>query len=102
MDYQNYGQVNSVGPPQLERLHKQPWSPPPHGVHKINTDANVRNRHGFIGIGVIIRDVDGMVIAALSKKIMVFFSPLVAESLAAREGVFLAQKRVDWIVGLWS
>ncbi|GMN38536.1 hypothetical protein TIFTF001_007770 [Ficus carica] len=102
VDCQNYGQVNSVGPPQQERLHKQPWSPPRHGVHKINTDANVRKMHGFIGIGVIIRDVDGMVIAALSKKIMGFFSPLVADSLAAREGVFLARKcRLDsWILEL--
>ena len=85
-DHQNYGPVNGVGS-QQERLHNQPWSPPPHGVHKINTD----DMHGYIGIGVIIRDVDGMAIAALSKKITSFFSPLVAELLG-----------VDWIVGLWS
>ncbi|GMN37158.1 hypothetical protein TIFTF001_006591 [Ficus carica] len=54
-----YGRVNGVGSRQ-ERLHKQPWSRPPHGP--------------------------------LSKKITGFFFPLVAESLAAREGVFLAQK----------
>ncbi|KAL5767866.1 hypothetical protein ACOSQ2_014649 [Xanthoceras sorbifolium] len=60
------------------------------GENKLNSDASVRPGSGFIGVGAIIRNDTGSVIAALSKPISDDFSMEACELLALREGLLLA------------
>ena len=45
------------------------WSPPPENCYKINFDAALFDHLGYAGIGVVVRDHRGEVMAALSQKI---------------------------------
>ncbi|KAL5837440.1 hypothetical protein ACOSQ3_014609 [Xanthoceras sorbifolium] len=60
------------------------------GENKLNSDASIRPGSGFIGVGAIIRNDTGSVIAALSKPISNDFSMEACELLALREGLLLA------------
>ncbi|PON75588.1 hypothetical protein PanWU01x14_042130 [Parasponia andersonii] len=67
------------------------WSLPPFNQYKLNTDATViegDRRH--IGVGAVIRNHAGQVVAAMSKKIPGRFSVEAAELLAVCEGLLLA------------
>ncbi|PON44613.1 Ribonuclease H-like domain containing protein [Trema orientale] len=68
------------------------WQAPPSGRLKLNVDASVRTGEGRIGIGDVIRDYWGVVVAAFSKTLVGIFSVDDAETLAVREGFsFVAQ-----------
>ncbi|KAL5782592.1 hypothetical protein ACOSP7_007621 [Xanthoceras sorbifolium] len=67
--------------------------PPPVGVLKINTDMAVRANDLSIGVGVVIRDCEGLLVAALAKRLVGRFSPEVGEFLALREGLLFAKSR---------
>ena len=67
------------------------WSPPPHGVYKINVDGASSNLDGSSSIGVIIRDCKGDTIAALCKPLQSHFSAELVEILALEQGILLAQ-----------
>ncbi|KAL0010668.1 hypothetical protein SO802_005776 [Lithocarpus litseifolius] len=58
------------------------WSPPSHPWYKVNTDAAVFSNLQTIGIGVIIRDHEGSVIATLSQHLLLPLGPLEAETKA--------------------
>uniref|UniRef100_A0A803P119 Uncharacterized protein n=1 Tax=Cannabis sativa TaxID=3483 RepID=A0A803P119_CANSA len=45
------------------------WQPPPHGQLKLNVDAALDSAAGVMGIGGIVRDSNGNVVAAISKSI---------------------------------
>lgn len=60
-----------------------------------NVDAAVFSNLGATGIGVIIRDHDGSVIAAMSKHLPLPLGPLEAEAKAIYEAVLFA-----WEVGI--
>ncbi|KAK7822083.1 hypothetical protein CFP56_037026 [Quercus suber] len=45
------------------------WTPPAAGSYKINFDGSIFESSGRAGLGVVVRDADGMVIAALSQNI---------------------------------
>ncbi|GMN74185.1 hypothetical protein TIFTF001_055776 [Ficus carica] len=62
----------------------------PGGDIKIHVDAAVKQHLNYVGIGVVMRDDEGVVLHAFSKRILGVFSPHVAECLAAREGSSLA------------
>ena len=68
------------------------WSPPPHGVYKINVDGASSILDGSSSIGVIIRDWKGATIAALCKPLQAHFSAKLTEVLALEQGVLLAQE----------
>ena len=61
---------------------KQHWKPPTMGQLKINVDATVRQNKSFNGVGLVIRNEEGEVLMAVSKRIEGRFSPHVAECLA--------------------
>ena len=67
------------------------WSPPPHGVYKINVDGASSILDGSSSIGVIIRDCKGDTIATLCKPLQSHFSAELVEVLALEHGVLLAQ-----------
>ncbi|KAK9986628.1 hypothetical protein SO802_031579 [Lithocarpus litseifolius] len=60
------------------------WQPPGYGMYKTNYDGAVFAESEEAGIGVLIRDVKGLVIAALAEKILYPGSVEVLEALAAR------------------
>ncbi|KAK9994213.1 hypothetical protein SO802_023916 [Lithocarpus litseifolius] len=71
------------------------WVPPFHLWYKVNSDAAVFANLKTIGIGVVIRDHEGAVIAALSKHLPLPLGPLEAEAKAMDEAVLFA-----WDVGI--
>ena len=66
------------------------WIPLSHPWYKVNIDAAIFSDLHTIGIGVIICDHEGSVIAALSKHLPLPLGPLEAEAKAADEAVSFA------------
>ncbi|XP_075658738.1 uncharacterized protein LOC142628548 [Castanea sativa] len=58
------------------------WVPPPNGWYKVNVDGAVFSKHKWSGIGVIARDDQGHVVAAMSKKLEIPLRPLEIEAKA--------------------
>ncbi|GMN71738.1 hypothetical protein TIFTF001_055958 [Ficus carica] len=63
------------------------WKKPTGGSLKLNVDTLVRMGNDEVGIGAIIRDSEGMVVAGFGRRVTGFFSPHIAECLALREGL---------------
>ena len=70
---------------------RQTWMPLSEGFYKINFDGAIFENSGRIGLGVLVRDVEGMVIAALSQNKLPSSIDSV-EALAARRAIILAQE----------
>ena len=68
------------------------WSPPPLDRYKINVDGAVFKAQKAAGVGVLIRDCRGQVIAALSKKINAPLGPLESEAKAVEARVQFARE----------
>ncbi|KAL5831633.1 hypothetical protein ACOSQ4_016987 [Xanthoceras sorbifolium] len=58
------------------------WCVPPFNIYKINTDAAVDVEKNRVGLGCIIRNSYGEVMAAAACPMAGDFSPLIAEGLA--------------------
>ena len=71
------------------------WFPPTFPWYKINVDAAVFSHLGMTGVGVIIWDHFGSVIAALSKRLPLPLAPLEAEAKALDEVTVFA-----WDIGV--
>lgn len=65
---------------------------PPVGVWKINWDAAISKETDRMGVGVVIRDATGRVLAARTKVILYITDPAAAEALAAWDAVVLARE----------
>ncbi|KAK3198024.1 hypothetical protein Dsin_021439 [Dipteronia sinensis] len=63
------------------------WCPPIEGQLKINTDATVDVEGKKIGIGVVIREHTGFVMASCAQKIDVGYSPVLVEAEAILRGL---------------
>ena len=75
--------------PRPARVH---WSPPTENLYKANFDSALFEHLGFTGLGVVVRDGRGNVLAALSQKIALPQSVEMAEALAAKRAVQLASE----------
>ena len=77
------------------------WTLPPEHGYKVNIDGAVFAHIQQAGVGGVIRDHEGKVTAAMSKKIHQPLGPLVIEAKALEEGISFA-----WDVGIreavWS
>ena len=73
---ENVSQTQDVSPCQNK------WTPPPHGWYKVNTDRAVFSKQKWVGIGVIARDEQGRVVAAMSKRLQVPLGALEVEAKA--------------------
>ncbi|OMO55834.1 hypothetical protein COLO4_35856 [Corchorus olitorius] len=68
----------------------QKWEPPEEGWLKLNCDGAFKDGTEDCGIGAVIRDADAKVIAGLNKSVNTN-SSIMAEALAVREGLELAE-----------
>ena len=71
---------------------RQTWTPLGAGYYKINFDGTIFESSGRAGLGVVVKDMEGMVIAALSQNIQLPNSVDSIEALAARRAIILAQE----------
>ncbi|KAL0015646.1 hypothetical protein SO802_002715 [Lithocarpus litseifolius] len=72
----------AYAPTQTESLVQQRWWPPSSQLYKVNVDGVVFKAQRESGVGVIIRDANGLVVAALSKKLHAPLGPLEVEAKA--------------------
>ncbi|XP_075654821.1 uncharacterized protein LOC142624991 [Castanea sativa] len=68
------------------------WQPPSQGYYKVNTNGAVFSNRKQAGAGVVIKDGDGEVFAALSKKWKSPLSAIEAEAKALEAGVNFARE----------
>ena len=73
----------------------QRWSPPPPNWYKVNVDRAVFKEQGSIGVGVVIRNAQGEVVGAMSKKISRPLGVIEVEARAMEVGILFA-----WDLGL--
>jgi hypothetical protein len=66
----------SIDPPMY-------WQPPPTSLYKVNWDVAVDNNNGRIGVGIVVQDFEGVVVAARSATKIFMVAPVVVEALAA-------------------
>ncbi|KAK0592975.1 hypothetical protein LWI29_028449 [Acer saccharum] len=83
-----------LNPSQPRQVWK--WNPPAAGLFKLNTDAAVNSGDGIIGVGVIFRDNDCLVLASSAQRVIATFTPQVAEAVALFRGLRMAKD-----IGLW-
>ena len=70
----------------------QKWSPPPEGSVLINIDAAIFSQSQRMGIGVVIRNHLGQVLAACRRYVMHFQLPELAEAVAMRHALKFAEE----------
>ena len=68
------------------------WRPPPETCVKANFDRAVFSQDGLAGIGIIIRNEQGLVMAALSQQIPLPTSMEMVEVLAAHRALVFAKE----------
>lgn len=69
--------------------------PPRKGWYKINANGAVYKEIGCYGVGVVIRNDEGCMMGAMSKRVNLPLKALETEALALQEGILLA-----WDLGL--
>ena len=85
-DFQHYNtaQVEPVGRPPTS------WQPPGPFQYKVNVDEALCEADNTAGLGVVIRNEHGQVMASLSERILLPSTVLEVEALAAGRGLELA------------
>ena len=78
----------TVGTPQ-HRNHIR-WKPPDQGVYKVNYDGAISTQQAKVGIGVVIRNEDGVVMASMSQQLPLPTTVAMVEALAARKAIEFA------------
>ncbi|KAL5807551.1 hypothetical protein ACOSQ3_030439 [Xanthoceras sorbifolium] len=73
-------------------LHPARWKKPDHGCYKHNSDASTDYPNKLVGLGAIIRNDQGLVMAASTRKIRAGISVDSAEALAVLSGIQLAHE----------
>lgn len=68
------------------------WVLPPPGTFKVNVDGASSEHDGSSSVGVVIRDSNGLVVAALCLPLQSHFSAMLTEIFALEQGVLLAQE----------
>jgi hypothetical protein len=71
------------------------WKIPSAGFVKVNWDASLNSKSGWVGLGCVIRNEEGSVLGAKCRAAKVSVDPLCAESMAALLAVIFA---VKWVL----
>ncbi|KAK3221985.1 hypothetical protein Dsin_009010 [Dipteronia sinensis] len=66
------------------------WQPPLEGHYKVNPDAAIDIQQGRLGLGFVIRECQGFVLASGASRLEVEYSPKVAEATAILRGINFA------------
>ena len=85
-----YQEATTDVPKQTNSL-VQRWCPPLSQLYKVNVDEAIFKAQKDSGEGVIIRDANGLVVAALSKKFPAPLGPLEVEAKAFESGLQFAK-----------
>ena len=90
--------AQSTFPKQMHRKHTR-WKPPEAGQFKVNYDGAIFREQGRAGIGVVIRNSDGAVLASLSQQIPLPTTVAQVEALAARRATeFSLEIGIDQVI----
>ena len=81
----------SASPWLSDPVLQQSWLPPSDQLYKVNVDGAVFKARNESGVGAIVRDANGLVVAALSKKIHAPLGPLEVEAKAFELGLEFAK-----------
>ncbi|KAK2658982.1 hypothetical protein Ddye_005515 [Dipteronia dyeriana] len=90
VDYRRANQLSNGDVPDWRSIDDR-WKPPHERVYKINTDAAVAVGGGRVGIGIIIRDFTGNVMASSSQPVRVGYFVYIVKALAILRGLQLAR-----------
>ena len=77
-------------PPPLVAVLRACWKPPSVDFVKINVDGAVFPNENKSGIGVVIRNHEGQVLASKSLKLHQVYSPGLIEAIVVYSGIILA------------
>lgn len=90
-DYISWARANSLDRESqpMDRFYNNRWRAPPRGWIKINTDAAFKQSSNIGVSGIVVRDQNGTLLTGLAKK-HAAGSSFMAETLAMRDGIFLA------------
>ncbi|KAK1571845.1 hypothetical protein Q3G72_023991 [Acer saccharum] len=72
------------------------WMGPPVDFVKINTDAALDSVRNLSGLGVVVRDCSGRVLASFCRNVKANYQPQIAEALAILDGLRLVVSR-NWL-----
>ncbi|KAK3189882.1 hypothetical protein Dsin_029443 [Dipteronia sinensis] len=72
------------------------WIPHDRGRFKVNTDDAIDAESGNAGVGIIIRDSYGEVLASSSQSVGARYSPQIVEALALPRGLLFARETGIW------
>nr|POF11009.1 hypothetical protein CFP56_13528 [Quercus suber] len=79
--------ITTTAPVQSEFGLQRSWLPPSNQLYKVNVDGVVFKERNESGVGVIICDVHGLVVAAMCKKFHASLGPLEVEAEAFKSGL---------------
>ena len=89
--FAEYRAIFPPTPPSRTRTRTR-WKPPPVDIFKINFDGAVSAEESCSGVGVIVRNREGLVIAAMSEKIPQILQPIEIEAMAATRALEFARE----------
>ena len=89
--FAEYRAIFPPTPPSQPRM-RTCWKPPPVDIFKINFDEAVSAEESCSGVGVIVRNREGLVIAAMSEKIPQILQPTKIEAMAATRALEFARE----------
>ena len=76
----------------VEIIDNEKWSSPPIGMYKVNWDIVIEANMKCVGLGVIIRDEKGRVVAVLSKTLDSLQDPTFGEAIGERGAMEFAKE----------
>ncbi|XP_050280506.1 uncharacterized protein LOC126721501 [Quercus robur] len=86
---ERWDEIRSVNPlPNPIKPEPKPkWTAPPRNKYKVNYDAAISNAENKAGIGVVVRDYNGEVMASLIQQLEQAYQPVEVEAIAACRAV---------------
>ena len=81
-----------VDPNRCDSIKPKLWSPPPGGWVMVNVDAAIFQKANRMGLGIVVRDHRGEVLAACRQGIDMITNPELAEAIAVRQAILFVSE----------
>lgn len=91
-EFRSVKAVNAIERPTNDRQVDTRWSRPRPGSLKLNTDAAIKPGRGFVGLGGVIRNEHGQVLATWALKCEASWDVNTAELMSIKEGLMVARQ----------